>query len=129
MLSEISFDQLNLKAERDATLNLVLQDFTLISPNVRLGGAGVVTYVPGKPLLQQALDMQVSLGARGRLGELFGQLKMLKPEKDPLGYSTLTTPIKIGGTLASTDTSDLRTKLLNLALEKTGLEKILGGGK
>ncbi|HYP17940.1 MAG TPA: hypothetical protein VEQ65_12080, partial [Opitutus sp.] len=133
LISEIPFDQLNLKARRDQDLNLVLQDFSLISPDVRLGGAGQVSYVPGRSLLQQSLDMQLTLAARGRLGELLGQVKMIKAEKDSLGYSALTTPIKIGGTLAQTDTSDLKNKLLNVALEKSGvgdaLNKILGGGK
>jgi hypothetical protein len=133
ILSEIPFDQLSLKAERDEDLNLVLKDFTLISPNVRLGGVGQVTYAAGKPLLQQALDMQITMGARGRLGELLGRVKLLKPEKDNLGYAVLSAPIKIGGTLAETDTSDLKNRLLAIALEKSGLgealNKMLGGGK
>jgi hypothetical protein len=132
-LSEIHFDQLSLSTERDANLNLILKDFSLISPDIRLGGVGQIRYVPGKSLLDQALDLQISLGARGRLGELFSQVKMLKAEKDSLGYVALNAPIKISGTLARTDTSDLKTKLLNAALEKTGvgdaIEKLFGGGK
>lgn len=132
-LSEIHFDQLSLSTERDPKLNLVLKDFSLIAPDVRLGGAGLIRYVPGKSLLDQALDLQISLGARGRLGELLSQVKMLKAEKDSLGYIALNAPIKISGTLARTDTSDLKTKLINAALEKTGvgeaIEKLFGGGK
>jgi hypothetical protein len=132
-LSEIHFDQLSLSTERDPKLNLVLKDFSLIAPDVRLGGAGLIRYVPGKSLIDQALDLQISLGARGRLGELFSQVKMLKAEKDSLGYIALNAPIKISGTLARTDTSDLKTKLINAALEKTGvgeaIEKLFGGGK
>lgn len=133
ILSEIPFDQLSLRAERGQSLDLLLQDFTLISPNVRLGGAGKVAYVPGRSLLEQSLDLQINLGARGRLGELLDQVKLLKAEKDNLGYSAFSTPIKIGGTLAQTDTSDLKTKLINLAAERTGvsdaLNRMLGGGK
>lgn len=133
ILSEIPFDQLSLKAERGANLDLLLQDFTLISPDVRLGGAGKLDYVPGRSLLEQSLDLQINLGARGRLGELLSQVKMLKTEKDTLGYSAFSTPIQIGGTLANTDTSDLKNKLLNIAVEKSGvgdaLNRILGGGK
>ncbi|ACB77075.1 hypothetical protein [Opitutus terrae] len=133
ILAEIPFDQLSVKAERGTNLDLLLQDFTLISPTVRLAGAGKLDYVPGRPLLQQALDLQINLGARGRLGELLGKVKLLKAETDNLGYSAFSTPIKIGGTLAHTDTSDLQTKLLNLAVEKSGvgeaINKILGGRK
>lgn len=137
ILSEIPFDQLAVTAERDAALNLVLRDFSLIAPDVRLGGAGQIVYTPGKRLLDQTLDMQFSLGTRGRLGELMGQAKLLKPEKDNLGYTAFSAPIKVGGTLDKTDASDLQRKLVNLALEKSGvggalekaLEKFRGDGK
>ena len=59
-----------------------------------------MTYSPDKPLLEQALNMEFTMAARGRLGELLGEVKMLKAEKDSLGYTAFTTPIKIGGTLA-----------------------------
>ncbi len=133
ILSEIRFDQLSFQTGRDGNMNLVLRDFSLISPAVRIRGAGQVTYDPEKPLLQQALDLELTLAARGRLGELLGQVKLLKAEQDALGYTSFTTPIRIGGTMAKTDTSDLQRKLLNLALERSGvgdaLNKILGGGK
>jgi hypothetical protein len=133
ILSEISFDQLSFQAGRDEAMNLVLRDFSLISPAVRIRGAGQVSYDPEKPLLQQALDVQLTLAARGRLGELLGQVKLLKAEQDALGYTSFTTPIRIGGTLARTDTSDLQRRMLNLALERSGVgeafNRILGGGK
>lgn len=132
-VSEIQFDQLSVSAERDANLNLLLKDFSLISPDVRLGGEGVVTYTPGKSLLQQALDLKLTLGARGRFGELLGQAKMLKAEKDNLGYTAFVTPIKVGGTLGHTDNSDFKSKILAIVLEKSGvgdaLNRMLGGGK
>lgn len=133
MVSEIQFDQMSVRAGRDESSNFVLHDFSLISPNVRLGGSGQLVYAPGKPVLQQTLDMQLTLGARGPLAEMLEKVKLLKPEKDNLGYSAFSAPIRIGGTLANTDTSDFRTKLLNVAMEKSGvgeaLNKILGGGK
>ncbi len=133
MLAEIPFDQLSVNTERDADLNLLLKDFNLISPNVRLGGEGLVKYTPDQPLLKQALDLKISLGARGRLGELLGQLKLLKAEKDALGYTAFVTPIKVGGTLEQTNADDLKTKLINLAVEKSGIGDVLnrlrGGGK
>lgn len=121
LLSQISFDQMSVTAERDAALNFLLKDFSLIAPEVRLGGTGQISYAPGKPILQQALDMRFNLGARGRLGELMAQAKLLNSTKDPLGYTAFSTPIKIGGTLEKTDTSDLQEKLIDIALEKTGI--------
>lgn len=132
-VSEIPFDQLNVSAERDPQLNILLKDFSLISPDLRLGGEGTIGYVAGKSILQQALDLRITLGARGRFGELLNQVKMLKAEKDNLGYTAFVTPIKIGGTLAHTDNSDFKTKLMNIAIEKSGVgdafNRLLGGGK
>ena len=125
LVSEIQFDQLSVTAERDANLNLVLKDFNLIAPYIRLGGEGLITYDPGKPLLQQALDAKITLGARGKLGELLGQYKLLKAEKDSLGYTAFAAPIKIGGTVGNTDTSDFKAKLLSMALEKSGMSEAL----
>ena len=133
LVSEIQFDQLSVTAERDENMNLVLKDFTLIAPYIRLGGEGLITYTPGRSLLEQALDLRITLGARGRLGELLSQWKLLKAEKDNLGYTAFVTPIKVGGTVGNTDSRDLQAKLLNVALEKTGvgdaLNRLLGGGK
>lgn len=131
LVSEIQFDQLSVSAQRDENQNLVLQDFNLIAPYVRLGGEGLIQYTPGKSLLDQALDLRITLGARGRLGELLNKWKLLKAEKDGLGYTAFVTPIKIGGTVGNTDSRDFQAKLLSVALEKSGvgdaLNRILGG--
>jgi hypothetical protein len=93
---------------------------------------GQVTYAPGKRLIDQALDLQLSLRARGKLGDLLSQAKMLNTEKDNLGYVALNAPIKIGGTLGKTK-NDLGAKILAAVTEKSGLgealDNILGRGK
>ena len=133
LVSEIQFDQLSVTAARDENLNFVLKDFNLIAPYIRLGGEGLISYTPGKSLLQQALDLRITLGARGRLGELLSQWKLLKAEKDNLGYTAFVTPIKLGGTLMNTDSRDFQNKLLEVALGKSGvgdaINRLLGGGK
>jgi hypothetical protein len=126
-LSEIPFDQLNVTASRGADLNMVLKDFTLISPEVRLTGAGGITYAEGVSILAQPLALQLSLGARGQLADLLKRAGLLDTKQDQLGYAAFSVPIKVGGTLAKTDTSELRNALLNSALEKSGLlDSILG---
>ncbi|MEO7598143.1 MAG: hypothetical protein ABIV50_04380 [Opitutus sp.] len=126
-LSEIPFDQLNVTASRGTDLNMVLKDFTLISPEVRLTGAGGIKYSEGLSVLAQPLALQLSLGARGQLADLLKRAGLLDTKQDALGYAAFSVPIKVGGTLAKTDTSELRKALLNSALEKTGLlDSILG---
>ena len=72
-------------------------------------------------MLAQPLALQLSLGARGRLEELLKRASLLEGKQDNLGYAAFMVPIKIGGTLAKTDTSELGKALLNSALERSGL--------
>lgn len=137
MLEAIPYDQLNVAITRDAALNTVLKDFTLIAPELRLAGGGQVTYRPGAGLLEQPLAMEFKLRARGRPADLMKYLGALDPQADDLGYATCTLPLKIFGSMSQPDTSELNQKLASLALEKSGVtekaselfNKLLGGGK
>ena len=120
-LAEIPYDQLSLTATRDESLNLLVRDFTLISPEVRIGGSGNIRYATGVPLLAQPLQAQLTLGTRGRLGDLMKRAGLLEPQLDNLGYSAFAVPLKLGGTLERPDSSAIRDALLNSALERSGL--------
>jgi len=73
---------------------------------------------------------QLSLGTRGRLGDLLKRAGLLEAQQDSLGYSAFSVPLKLGGTLAKPDTSAVRDALLNSALERSGLlDGIWGKGK
>jgi hypothetical protein len=115
VLAEIPFDQLSVSVARDADLNINLQDFTLISPDVRIGGTGTVTYKAGVPPLAQALDFHLQLGARGKTAELMKRASLLSGTQDSLGYASFVVPVRIGGTIENPDTSDLRNALLKAA--------------
>lgn len=129
-LAEIPYDQLSLTATRDESLNLRVRDFTLISPEVRIGGSGNIRYAAGVPLLAQPLQAQLSLGTRGRLGDLMKRAGLLEPQLDNLGYSAFAVPLKLGGTLGRPDTAAIRDALLNSALERSGLlDSLFGRGK
>jgi hypothetical protein len=132
MISVIQYDQLNVVLSRDAALNTVLKDFTLIAPELRLAGTGKVAQQEKTELLAQALTMQFQLGARGHTGDLLKALGALDTsKKDDLGYLASTLPLKVTGTLGKPDTSELQSALLKLAYEKSGagnlLDKFLGG--
>ena len=126
-LSEIPFDQLSVTASRDDSLNLQLKDFTLISPEVRIGGGGGIRFVEGVPVLAQPMEIELNLGARGKLGDLIKRAGLLETARDDLGYAAFAVPLRISGTLGSPDTSAIRTALLNSALERSGLlDSLLG---
>jgi hypothetical protein len=132
-LSEIPFDQLNLTLSRGQTLDIVLKDFTLISPEARLGGSGTIKYAEGKSILQQGLNLSLVLGARGKLGDSLKKIKMLEAKTDTLGYAAFTVPINVKGTAEKPDNSELATALLKAVIESStggsGLLDIFGGKK
>ncbi len=131
MISAVQYDQLNVVLSRDAALNTQLKDFTLIAPELRLSGTGQIEHKDDVALTAQALAMQFQLSARGHTGDLLKTLGTLETEKpDDLGYFASTLPLKVTGTVAKPDTSELQSALLKLAYEKSGagdlLNKILG---
>lgn len=136
-LYPISYDQLSVVLFRDAARNTRLEDFSLISPEIRLSGSGQAVHRAGSSLLDDPLTMEFTLRARGRQGELLKFIGALEPVPDELGYAAFTVPLTVGGTLGRPDTTELNSRLVALALEKSGvtdraaelLNRLRGGGK
>ncbi len=114
-LKEIHYDQLSVAATRDESLNINVDELNLISPEIRLGGTGRVSYKAGTPLVAQPLELTLQLGARGKTADLMKRSGLLATTQDSLGYAASSFPIHIAGTLESPDTSDLRNSLLKAA--------------
>jgi hypothetical protein len=120
LFSPIQYDQLNIVLTRDASLNTVIKDFTLIAPEMRIAGQGRTTHRENAAMLDEAVALEFKLRARGHTGDLFKYLGALETQADELGYLACTLPLKIGGTLGKPDTSELNKALATLALEKGG---------
>lgn len=133
LLAAIPYDQLSVKVTRDDARTARLEEFTLISPELRLSGDGRAAVEPGASILDGALAMEFKLRARGRAAHLLKYLGTLEGEPDVLGYTGCNLPLRIGGTLRAPDTSEINRTLTALAVEKSGagdlLNKLLGGGK
>ena len=115
-IGELNYDQLNLRLVRAESLNMTLEDFSLVSPDLRLLGKGTVTYVAGKPLLEQPLAVTLSLAGRGKVEETLGKLKMLDGNRDELGYAKTRQPVAINGSLAKPDPTGFFTKIATAKL-------------
>jgi hypothetical protein len=115
LLVAIPYDQLNVKISHDATASLTtMEDFTLISPTIRLVGNGSILQQEGVPLMKQPLTAQFELSAHGHAADVFGKQGMLQNGTDALGYSPFFTPIKVSGTLSEIGTDTL----MNLLMQK-----------
>lgn len=102
-IGEFNYDQLSVKLLRDESLNVTMEDISLVSPEIRLIGKGTVTYVAGKPLLDQPLRASLSLAARGKVEEQLNKLKALSSTRDELDYAKAKEVITVGGTLGKPD--------------------------
>lgn len=115
-VGELNYDQLNVRLVRGESLDMTLEDFSLVSPEIRLLGKGTVTYVADKPLLEQPLSITLSLAGRGKLEQLLGKLHLTDGSRDELGYLRTGQPVTIGGTPAKPDPAAYFTHLASAKL-------------
>ncbi len=115
-LGEFNYDQLSVRLARDESLNVTLEDISLVAPEIRLIGKGAVTWVEGKPLLEQPLSASLSIAGRGKLEETLGKLHLLSGAKDDLGYAKGKETITVGGTLAKPDPTAFFTRIATAKL-------------
>jgi hypothetical protein len=120
-LSTIAYDQLGLVVRREAAASTDIKEFTLISPDLRLKGSGRTRHVPGRPMLNDEVDLDMQIRARGRPAELLKYLGILDPKPDDLGYAACTIPLHLGGTVGRPEAHDFSNRLIALAVEKTGI--------
>jgi hypothetical protein len=126
VISPIRYDQLSVTISRDDTLDTELKDFTLIAPEIRLGGIGRITEVEGISLLNQPMAMDFRLRARGHLAEALKVAGILNAKKpDDLGYLPCTLPIQIGGSIAHPDTTQFEASLQKIAIDRSGAGELL----
>lgn len=115
-LGELNYDLLSVKLMRDQSLNVALEDISLVSPEIRLIGKGAVTYVTDKPLLEQPLNVSLSIAGRGKVEEQLGKLRLLSGARDDLDYARTKETLTLGGTLARPDPTAFFTRLATAKL-------------
>jgi hypothetical protein len=128
-LREIPYDQIDVVARRGADLNVRCTEFALIAPEVRLSGTGQISYEKGLPLGGQPLVFDGQLDARGKIAAMLGSIGLLSGKQDDLGYTRMSQPFHLGGTLDSIDDSQWQDTLLKAAVHKAAgglLDKLLG---
>lgn len=104
-LSNMPYDELTIRAERDEGLNYVLRDFSVLSPEMHLRGTGEIQHRENVDLLRQPMTIQLRLGARGSLERLLANVRVLEEEPDDLGYRPMRRDFSITGTPAIPDAS------------------------
>ena len=128
-LREVPYDQISVVAHRGANLDLRCTEFALIAPELRLSGTGLVAHLKDVPVADQPLTFDGELSARGGLAASLAAVGLLGDQKDDLGYTKMSQPFHLGGTLSDPDGTQWEETLVRTALHKaTGslLDKLLG---
>ncbi len=118
-VSELAYDEASLTAVRQADGTVKLGDIVVMAGDVRLTGSGEIGQVAGRELRDQPVTVDLELWAKGRIAKLLAAAGLLSDRKDDKGYTALTEPIQLRGTLAKIDTSQWH-KLLVQSAKRPG---------
>ena len=102
-LGELPYDQFSLRLRREESLDVILENVSLVAPDVHLTGHGKVSYTETKPLLEQPLSVELAMGGRGKIEQNLGKIGLLDGTRDDLDYAKMKAPVTVGGTLARPD--------------------------
>lgn len=116
-LAEVPYDRVEVFLERDRGLDFRLRDLTLLGPEFHLSGSGILRHEAETAFLNQPMDLELQLAARGRLEELLGRAGLLSNDRDEYGYRQMETPFTIEGALADPDVSPFFTVVAGAVLE------------
>jgi hypothetical protein len=106
-LNEMKFDRFSVHAERGADLNLKLTALEFLSAATHITGTGSIEHQPGVALDLQPLHVEVQLAGKDQMATLLNKAGLLGAAKDDKGYSLMSQPFVVTGTLAKPDSSQL----------------------
>lgn len=120
---EIGFESFNLSLDRASDKRISISQLKLIGDSLYLDGQGSIAASSLSDVMQQPMQLNLNLGAKGGLVKSLEALKLLKGTKNDAGYREWEQSLKIGGTLSDPNTDSIM-DLLNRAATNA-----LGGNK
>lgn len=106
-LQAVRFDRLELYASGDPSGSVRIDQFLLLSPDLRLQGSGAFQFTPDRPIHATPMQLRLNLGARAELGRLMDNVGILRAQPDESGFRPAIRTIDIGGTIGGPRTTDL----------------------
>ncbi len=122
-VAEIGYDSVKITAFKASDGVIRIAEIDMVSPEVRLRGTGQIAAAKGIALADQAIALDLQLGAQGKTEELLKKAGLLTGRKDELGYSAFGQNVHLGGTLAQIDASQWNALLIKAATPKTDVSK------
>jgi hypothetical protein len=85
-IAEIQYDTVDVRIKRDSSLDLKIERFDVLSPNIRVAGTGTVERIPGKDVLDSPLTAVANLNMVGKGAAILYSMDLLEDEQDKFGY-------------------------------------------
>ena len=103
LVGERRYDDLSLVARREGSGPFTLTALELTAPQVRLRGTGRSAWQDGRPLPEQPVELDLTLGFQGTLADLLRTGGVITGAADAAGHAWLEQPVRFGGTLGAID--------------------------
>jgi hypothetical protein len=104
---DIPFDSFVFELTRGADKRVMIPQLRLTGDSVLIDASGSVGASGLREVMDQPLDLTLSLGAKGRLTESLETLELLQPSAAEDGFRRWNRDIQITGSLADPDTGEL----------------------
>ena len=104
---DIPFDSFVFELKRGADKRVLIPQLRLTGDSVLIDASGSVGASGLSEVMDQPLDLTLSLGAKGRLTESLETLELLQPSTAEDGFRRWNKDIQITGSLADPDTGEL----------------------
>ncbi|HZZ18677.1 MAG TPA: hypothetical protein VFE25_04875 [Opitutaceae bacterium] len=114
-LSEIGCDLITLTARRTPEGSFTLSGVDMAAPGTFLRGSGTFGSAKGTALQDQALSLDLRVGAKGKVAELLATAGIAVPGKDAQGFTLVSGMIHFGGTPAHVDATSWQQMLATAA--------------
>ena len=103
-IAEIEYDSFDIRIKRDTSLDLKIERFDMLSPNIRMAATGTIEHSAGKDIVDSPLDLVANLNMVGKGAAILYSLDLLDDQQDKFGY-WMGPEFKVSGSVSATESN------------------------
>ena len=85
-IAEINYDSVDIHLVRDASKNVKVEQFLVLSPTIAMSATGGIDYQAGHDILDSPLNLQANLDMLGRGAAILYSMDLMQDQQNALGY-------------------------------------------
>ncbi|MBI2799794.1 MAG: hypothetical protein HYX63_05820 [Gammaproteobacteria bacterium] len=85
-IAEINYDSVDIHLVRDASKDVKVEQFLVLSPTIAMSAAGGIDYQEGHDILDSPLSLQANLDMLGRGAAILYSMDLMQDQQNALGY-------------------------------------------